>query len=606
MRRALPLVVVLGLVGCSDFLTTEPKGQLTTENFFTTADQAKEATNATYAMLRNWQVHVFAYLGMTDITSDDATKGSTPSDAGFLGELDAIVFDPGNGAFNDTWQGYYQGIYRANVAIQNIPNIDMDATLRARLVAENEFLRAYYYFFLVRSFGGVPLITAPLKPGEYYQDRATAEAVYAQIEQDLLDAIDALPVRSAYSAADMGRATKGAAQALLAKVYLYEGKYQEALTQAQAVISSGEYSLYPSYAGIFSPAGENSSESVFSVQTIALEGGNNGPSGGASQYAEVQGVRGTPNLGWGFNTPAPGLESSYEPGDPRLEATIMYPWELLPDGSGLVVYKNPNMLNNRYNQKVAQSVSNPGGNGNSGVNIRLIRYADVLLIGAEAAQRTGNDGQAQMWLNMVRQRARGSRTVTLGFQPETLANDIASELGLSTDSRVFVRFVNPTTQAYAAGLRSFASTNNGALSPIPVQVDTMDVITSVEGMPITDMASYVNAVESLSAGGTATVNFMRVMDPTGGSPSATPMSVEVPVVALLPDVNAAGQGLLDAIWHERRSELAMEQHRFFDIVRQGRAAQVMESLTCADRALPAGCTPILVRRSEHPVPDPGG
>ncbi|MFW6205664.1 MAG: RagB/SusD family nutrient uptake outer membrane protein, partial [Gemmatimonadota bacterium] len=204
-RLALP-VLVLGLFGCDDFLTTEPKGELTTANFFTSEAQAEQATNATYAMLRDWSVHVFAYLGMTDIASDDATKGSIPADAAFLLDMDNLTFDPGNIAFSGTWTGYYQGIYRANVAIANIPDVDMDETIRDRLVGENKFLRAYYYFFLARAFGGVPLITDPLAPDEYYQERASLEDVYAQIEQDLMDAIEVLPEQSVYGAADVGRA----------------------------------------------------------------------------------------------------------------------------------------------------------------------------------------------------------------------------------------------------------------------------------------------------------------------------------------------------------------------------------------------------------------
>jgi len=216
--RGLWVLIALSLAGC-DFLSTEPKGKLTTESFFKTSDQAVAATNASYNMLREWQVHVFSWIGLTDIASDDATKGSTPGDAGFLGDLDNLVFDPGNLAFSDPWTGYYRGVYRANVAIENIPNVSMDATLRARLVGENKFLRAYFYFFLARAFGGVPLLTRPLKPSEFFQPRATRDEVYTLIEQDLLDAIAVLPAQ--YAAADVGRATKGAAQGMLAQVYLY-------------------------------------------------------------------------------------------------------------------------------------------------------------------------------------------------------------------------------------------------------------------------------------------------------------------------------------------------------------------------------------------------
>ncbi|MEJ2677857.1 MAG: RagB/SusD family nutrient uptake outer membrane protein [Gemmatimonadota bacterium] len=565
-RMGLAALVVVGLAGCKDFLGTKPQGELTTANFFQNEQQAIEATNATYSMLRDWEVHVFSWLGVTDIVSDDATKGSVPGDASFLGELDNLNFDPGNIAFHDTWQGYYRGIYRANVAIQGIPSANMDANLKARLIGENKFLRAYYYFFLVRAYGGVPLITKPLLPSQFTQPRATAQEVYAQIEKDLTDAMGVLPLQ--YSGADIGRATKGAAQALLAKVDLYEKKYQDALNNAEAVINSGQYSLYPDYDTLFTQAAENSSESVFEVGNVALPQG-----GGASQYAQVQGVRGTPNIGWGFNDPSPNLEASYEPGDPRLEATILYPWELLPDGSLQVVYLNPSMLNNRYNQKAftPPAPGNAGqGSNNSGVDIRIIRYADVLLFAAEAAYRTGDEAKARTYLNMVRARARGTRTVTLGISPETLSDSVAAVAGLPANgSRVFIRYVNPTTQAYAAGLRSMATEYNDANAP-PVQVDTMDVINTVDGTAVTTLQDYFTQVDTKTPGNTVALGITRV---TTAGP--TNLTVNVPAMALLPDVTATGQDLLTAIWHERRHELAMEQHRWFDINRQGRADALM-------------------------------
>ncbi|MEJ2216284.1 MAG: RagB/SusD family nutrient uptake outer membrane protein [Gemmatimonadota bacterium] len=562
-RVGLAALVALGLAGCKDFLTTQPQGQLTTANFFKTESQAVEATNATYSMLRDWEVHVFSWLGVTDIASDDATKGSTPGDASFLGELDNLSFDPGNLAFHDTWQGYYRGIYRANVAIQGIPSADMDANLKARLIGENKFLRAYYYFFLVRAFGGVPLVTKPLLPNQFTQPRATAQEVYTQIEQDLTDAMGVLPTQ--YSGADIGRATKGAAQGLLAKVDLYEKKYQEALNNAEAVINSGVYSLYPDYDTLFTQMGENSSESVFEVGNVALEQG-----GAASQYAQVQGVRGTPNIGWGFNDPSPNLEASYEPGDPRLEATIMYPWEMLPDGSTRVVYLNPSMLNNRYNQKVFTSPDTPLGSGNSGVDIRILRYADVLLIAAEAAYQTGDEATARTYLNMVRARARGTRTVTLGISPEALSDSVAAVAGLPANgSRVFVRYVNPSTQAFTAGLRGMATEYNSNNTP-PVQVDTMDVINTVDGTAVTTLQDYFTQVDTKTPGANVALGVTRVT-----STGTTTLTINVPAMALLPDVTATGQDLLTAIWHERRHELAMEQHRWFDINRQGRADALM-------------------------------
>jgi len=587
-RTLVWLLLAVGLGSC-DFLSTEPKSELTTANFFTTADQAIQATNATYSMLRVWEVHVFLWIGMTDIASDDATKGSTPGDAANIqGALDNLTWDAGNEAFRATWTGYYQGIYRANEAIQGIPGVPMDATLRARLVGENEFLRAYYYFFLARAYGGVPLITHPLEPSEYRQSRASRDAIYDLIVQDLSDASATLPRKSQYAAADLGRATKGAAQAMLAQVYLYRKDYAHALAYADSVITSGEYSLYPDYSGIFTQAGENSSESVFEVQAAMTPGGGCQPNEGCTnvQYAEVQGVRGTPNIGWGFNTPSADLEAAYEPGDPRLEATILYPWKLIPDGSGRVVYLNPQMVeNNRFNQKVFVSPDNPGGTFNAGINIRRIRYADVLLVAAEAAYRLANETKARTYLNQVRARARGTQAVTLGFTPEQLAESIAANvLGLAPGtSRVSVRYANPSGSGYAAGLRTFsggcADTNCAPGGAPPIRVDTLDIVQSVNGTPVTTVSDYVAALNTAGAGTSVTLS---VLEMRRALPTAPLVTSTVPIIitseALLPDVAASGQALLDTIWHERRVELAMEQQRWFDIVRQGRVGPLMLAL----------------------------
>lgn len=596
---AATLIVALAALPSCD-IETKPLGVLTAENFFQTPDQAVQATNATYSQLRAWEVHVFSWLGLTDIISDDATKGSTPGDAGagFLGDLDALILDPGNLAFRDPWTGYYRGIFRANVAIQGIEGSSIDATLKSRLIGENKFLRAYYYFFLVRGWGGVPLITAPLKPSEFMQQRATKEAVYAQIEQDLTDAVAALPEWDQYPAADLGRASKGAARSMLAEVYLFQGKYEEAYAAANTVITSGKYSLFPNYETLFTQAGENSSESVFEVEAAALAGGNNGSAGAAIQYAEVQGVRGTPNLGWGFNTPSPELEDSYEPGDPRLEATILFPWELLPDGSGQVVYLNPQMANNRYNQKVFVPPSNPGGSGNSGINLRRIRYADVLLVGAEAAARTNRAAQALNWLNLVRQRARGGHTITLGVNVETFASSIENTvLGLpAATSKVLVRFVDPDDAAYAAGLRSFAGDCTGSCpstSPPPIRVLNADIITAVDATPVTTLPEYYAALDTKAPGAPVVVSFLRVTQSTTGVVTSTPMTTTVNAQLLLPPVVGSGQALVDAIWAERRAELGMEQHRWFDIIREGRAQAVMAA---------AGKTFIVGKHELFPIP----
>ncbi|MFC5624218.1 RagB/SusD family nutrient uptake outer membrane protein [Algoriphagus winogradskyi] len=449
----LGILMSFGIVSCEDYLEKAPLGQLTSENFFKDATQATQAVNAIYAHLRSFNVHVFSYIGVTDIASDDADKGSVPGDAGFLQDINDFTFDANNSAVNGIWSGYFQGIFRANQVIANVPEIDMDEELKTRLIGEARFLRAYFYFFLVRTYGDLPLIETPLNPDEYQQARVSKETIYAFIEEDLEFAAANLPEKSEYPASELGRATAGAAKSFLAKVHLFQNEFQEAYDMAQEVIASGEYELYPDYEGIFRREGEHSSESIFEVSTVALEAG-----GGGSQFNEVQGIRGNPNNGWGFNGPSDDLMAAYEENDPRLAATIINEGDTLP--SGEIVMPDPNMgANARFSRKAWLPERPPSGFGNSGANIRLFRYADLLLIAAEAANEIGNSSQALEYVNLVRERARQGN------------EDILPDLTMTEQSE-----------------------------------------------------------------------------------------------------------LREAIYHERRVELAMEQHRYFDLVRQGRAQEVFAAL----------------------------
>ncbi len=576
---AVVAVVAMLLGGCDDLLVKTPLGQETSESFFTTEAHAVQATNATYNQLRQWNTHVFSWIALTDIASDDATKGSTPADAPQLLEVDNLNFDPGAGPFLEVWTGFYQGIYRANLAINNIPSIDMNVDLRNRLVSENKFLRAYFYSFLAQSFGGVPLITEPLAPGDFEQERADVEEIYALVVQDLTEAIEALPYKSQYSAADMGRATRGAAQALLARAQLHRQNYQEAERLARDVIDSGEYTLHPNYTEIFTPQGENSSESVWEVQTVAIEEG-----GGGTQYSQVQGVRGSPNLGWGFNQPSDQLEAAFEPGDPRQGATILYPWELLPDNSGVFVYANAQIPNQRYNQKAFASPNEPGDIDNGGMNIRRIRYSDVLLIAAEASYQNGNIGEAQALLNQVRERARGGRSATIGIVPETVAGFMIDHLELDAAAPgVMVRWAHPNGAAAGAGV---ASPEFGFVAGNPAQrVDRLDVIRSINGISVNSAAEFLDAMASVSPGQSVELELSTLTQTYASRQFATTRedwSATVSAGQLLPDVTTTGQSLLDAIWHERRVELAMEQHRWqeiirMDAVRPGIAQEIMSA-----------------------------
>lgn len=405
-------LVLLSITSCQkDFLDRRPEGRLTFEEFFQTEAHAIEATNAVYAQYREFDLCALPYLACTDILSDDADKGSTQNDAPLISDLDNFTLDATNPYVAPVYRGHYRAIARANLAIENIPNIDMDATLRDRLVGECKLLRAYSYLLLVQWFGDLPLIIKTLQGDEYYsQTRQDKNLIYDQIETDLKDAINVLPDKSGYAQADRGRATKAAAQGLLAKLYMLKNDWSAAETQCMDIINSTQYSLLTRYADNFLPVGENGAESIFEMQAVALPTQQAaGP--GSSPYNMVQGVRGIPNLGWGFNRPSDNLVSAYENGDPRREATIIYVGEILPDGS-TQVQDNPEIINERFNQK-AWVPAHPGLQDNGPGNIRVLRYADILLLAAEAKNELGKAGEALPLLNQVRKRARGTNNFIL-------------------------------------------------------------------------------------------------------------------------------------------------------------------------------------------------
>lgn len=410
-KPTLITAITLILVSCSsDFLDRKPRGQLTYDTFFENEDHALQSVNAIYNIFRSWEFTALPYLGATDIISDDSDKGSSENDALYLAELDQFQSNATNATYSSMWTGHYQAIFRANLAIENIPGIEMDENLKARLIAEAKFLRAFCYFRLVQWYGEVPLITSILTEDQFFsQQRAAISEVYGQIEKDLQEAIAVLPESSKYAAADIGRVSKGAARGILAKLYMVKKDYTKAVEQCEAIISSNEYALMPSYAEIFTSKGEQGPESVFEISAVAIQAAVAGP--GASPYNMVQGVRGVPNLGWGFNRPSDNLIAAYEPGDPRRQATVIYVGEILPDGS-TKVEDNPDILNERYNQK-AWVPKHAGLQDNGPGNLRLLRYADILLLAAEAYNELGNGAAALPLVNQIRKRARGTNNFIL-------------------------------------------------------------------------------------------------------------------------------------------------------------------------------------------------
>jgi hypothetical protein len=410
-KKAIFGVGLIGLIAIApackkSFLDVPPQAQQTGSTFFVTQDDATKAVNAIYANLRAWGNTAFPAIAVESMGADEAEKGSSASDATYFNDYDTFNVNPADGQLSGFWNAQYQNILLSNQVITNVPKINMDASLKNRYLAEAKFIRALSFFRLVRAFGDVPLrLTVAADASEYNIGKNPKADVYAQIEKDLTEAAAVLP--PSYTSADLGRATKGAALGLHAKVAMYQKKWADVLNYTNQVMTLG-YSLLPVYDNVFRIAAENGPESVFEIQASILLGN---PDASNSQYSQVQGVRGITGGGWGFNVPTAELAAAFETGDPRRDATIIFRGETTPQGDLIPLAGD----NPRYNQKsyVPFNLFVSGYNEGAQQNFRVLRYSDILLMNAEAANELGNSAQAISSLELVRARARQGNTAIL-------------------------------------------------------------------------------------------------------------------------------------------------------------------------------------------------
>lgn len=404
-------MILINCFGCAeDFLENPPLTTITDETFPVSESDALLVTNAAYSNMRNWW-----YMGgypLAGVMGDDQTKGSEDGSNPDLQAFEQFTFTPSHQYILAWYQTLYQTIKQTNVVIEKVPAIEMDENLKARYVAEAKFVRAYTYFTLVRVFGAVPRIST-VTP-ERTEPRAPIEEIYNEvIIPDLEEGEAILPEKSEYAAEDLGRVTKGAAKALLARIYLHRNDFENAQKYALEVVNSGQYSLDSDFSRVFSLEGQFGSGSIFELGAL----GQNRALGG-NQYGNTQGVRGTPNWGWGFGRPSWDFINSFETDDPRLDASVIFLGEEL--GGVLIEGNNVTTDTTRvdgriveiecYNQKVyVEGAENTIDN--FGHNRRIIRYADILLMAAETLNENGNPAQALIYLNMVRERARGGLSI---------------------------------------------------------------------------------------------------------------------------------------------------------------------------------------------------
>ena len=394
------LILISISTGCGKKFLEEPPRKVTIQDLLNNPqDGAQRLIAAVYNKLYDWEQHSFSWNGISSITSDDAEKGSDPGDTGAdKHELDGWTFNPSSLSFLEVWNSNFEGIGRATYALKFLPDMNLPQADKDRYMGEANFLRAYFYFNLVRTFGGVPKIDRVLESQadiEAASVKATAGEIWTFIEQDLNMAINKLPF--IVPAAENGRVSKYAAHALLAKVSLYQQKWTAAKTNADVVIS-GPFSLM-NYALIWREAGEFGPESIWEVNAVGTN-----PNKGLQGYFVTQAPRGPNGLGWGFNTPTADLYNAYESGDLRRDVTIMQRGQTLWDG--YVV--NAGAPNQYYNYKSYVSKTQETFNGNdweSNKNLRVLRLGEMYLIKAEAENELGNIGPAQTALNTIRNRA---------------------------------------------------------------------------------------------------------------------------------------------------------------------------------------------------------
>lgn len=397
---AIALSAGLTLHSCKDskFLDVPSKENVEAEDSGTVYTP-EQFVNGVYGMFTDWD-YAFSFLGITEMISDNADKGSSATDSG--GDkllLDNLTYTSTAGSFQSMWARWYKSIGRATRAIEYTESYGLtDEAYKNRLIGEARFLRALNYFYLVRGWGDVPI-----QERDYIKREPAAE-VYAHIEADLQFAIDNLPIKSAYAAKDLGRATKGAAQGLLSKVYLYQSKWQQAADLAKTVINSGGYGLESDYAKIWRLEGENGPESLFEWQARGSSIAH-----GIKQYSQVQAPRGgAVALGWGFNIPSQNLLDAFnaEKDDIRRDATIIFRGETLYDGRLI----DSGVENPMYNEKAYSSAN--GGAEHTDKNVRYLRLGEIYLILAEAANELGNSNEALDALNIIRTRVKLPKITT--------------------------------------------------------------------------------------------------------------------------------------------------------------------------------------------------
>ena len=463
------------VASCDDFLEIRQEGTLPTTGIdYSKSENIFLSVSASYAKLRNYGAHVFPYIGAFEIASDNADKGSSPEDNPTMLELDNLTYEADNGLINDLWNAYYDIVSGANYSIHQMPLFEetlLDASDKLyahQCQGEVKAIRAYAYFNLTRLYGRVPLIDTLLTADQLAAvSQSNTSQLYDFIEKDLKEAVEVLP--ESYTNDWAGRINKYTAMALKAKVHMYQAEWDSVASLTDKIITSGRYGLLTDFREVFSIDGENSRESLFELQSSTL--GNTTGNQTFIEYAYVQGPRGnTPSnmQGWGFCTPSQNLIDFYTARGEviRPATTLLYRGTKTPEGDSIkAICTNP-----VYNGKVYTPAGYNNWNFNGygfDHNVRILRYADILLMYAEAKVNgatavTTSGMTADDAVNLVRERA--GLLPLAGVTLQQIWDERRAELAMEEDR--FFDLIRTGQAAAALSSKGFV-TGRHEVYPIP-------------------------------------------------------------------------------------------------------------------------------------------
>ncbi|HEX5155378.1 MAG TPA: RagB/SusD family nutrient uptake outer membrane protein [Parafilimonas sp.] len=423
------MIAAITQTSCKKFLDQPVLGNYQAADFFTSDANAQTAINAAYVPLLFTDGGSNAVWVLGDVASDDAIKGGLEGDQADFQNVNDFNIIPSNSAVEAVWKRYYDGVFKCNVVISGLPddNTAVSDAVKTSCIGQAKFLRAYYYFILTNCYGNIPLHLKVETPEEVQSPALPQEQIYAQIESDLTDAAAALPTN--WSGADDGRATKGAALALLAKTYLFEKKWDEAASTAQQVETLGIYSLTNLFTDNFNANKKDNSEAIFSVWQKS--GSNPFLGNNLNQWFAPRSLN-----GYGFFYPTQSLIDNFEKSpngviDPRLGYTMAGEGIPYYDTTYQESWSTTGYISKKQIQPLSEIPTSVKGDGN--LNYEAIRFADILLVEAEALNESGKAAQALVPLNKVRKRARdsylydaslpGSGTIPDGLLPDITVTD---------------------------------------------------------------------------------------------------------------------------------------------------------------------------------------